>query len=93
MLRYFLNDDIAGDVVPVLRKMLRNKLSMVRRKSIFVLFHIYSLLPHLVSDIKEVIVAGLSDTEVPVMFGALSMLKNLIEEDPTSFKAQTKAIV
>lgn len=48
MLRYFINDDLARDILPSVRKLLKNKMSIVRRKSMLVLYNIYQLYPHLV---------------------------------------------
>lgn len=75
MLRYFINDDIARDIMPSLRKMLKNKLAMTRRKTLLVMYNIYQLYPHLVDDLKDIVLTGFSDPDVPVMFGALSILK------------------
>ena len=86
MLRYFLNSDLIGEVLPVIRKMLKDKMSMVRRKSLLVIYNIYQIQPLSVTDIKQVTIDALNDPDVPVIFGALSILKNLIPFDPVSFK-------
>lgn len=89
MLRYFLNEDLVTDILPVVRKLMKNKLAMIRRKSLLLIYNMYQKYPHLIEDIKELAVVGLSDPEVPVLFGALSVLKQLIAFDPISFKNQT----
>lgn len=75
MMRYFINDDIAQDVIPILQRMLKNKLSMIRRKSLQVIYNIYQVYPHLVDNIKDLVITGFNDADVPVMFGALNILK------------------
>jgi hypothetical protein len=75
MLRYFINDDIAHDVLPILQRMLKSKLSMVRRKSLQVIYNIYQIYPHFVDNMKDLVIAGFNDADVPVMFGALNILK------------------
>ena len=93
MLRYFINEDIGADIIQALRKMLKHKMSMIRRKSLFVMFNIHQQLPHLVEDIKELVLVGFNDPETPVTFGALSMLKLMIDEDHISFKPHTQKFV
>lgn len=93
MLRYFLNEDLINDILPLLRKMLKNKLAMIRRKSLLVMYNIYEKYPHLLDDIKEIVIAGLADPEVPSLFAALSVLKPLVIFDPVSFKSQTPKLV
>ena len=90
MLRYFINEDIGADIISALRKMLKHKMSMIRRKSLFVMFNIYQQLPHLVEDMRELVLAAFNDPETPVVFGALSLLKRLMEEDHIVFKPQTQ---
>jgi vesicle coat complex subunit len=48
MLRYFIHDDIGQDIMPLLRKLHKHKVSMIRRKVTLVLYNIYQILPHLV---------------------------------------------
>ena len=52
MLRYFINDDISNDIVPLVRKLVKHKVAMIRRKALLVLFNIYQMYPHFVEDIK-----------------------------------------
>ncbi len=61
MLRYFINDDLAKDIMPFLRKMLKHKLAMTRRKSLLVLHNIYQLYPHLIDDFKDIVLSAFSD--------------------------------
>lgn len=60
MLRYFINDDISTDIIPLLRKLLKHKVGMIRRKSLLVLYNIYQSYPHLVSDIRDITVTALA---------------------------------
>ena len=48
MFRYFLNEDLINDVLPILNQMLKHKLGVIRRKSLLVLFNIYQKYPHLI---------------------------------------------
>lgn len=48
MLRYFINEDIASDIIPIIRRMLKHKLSLIRRKSLFVIYNIYKIYPYLI---------------------------------------------
>jgi|JI10StandDraft_1071094.scaffolds.fasta_scaffold5073593_1 vesicle coat complex subunit len=41
MLRYFIHDDISQDIMPLLRKLIKHKISMIRRKVILVLYNVY----------------------------------------------------
>lgn len=93
MLRYFLNEDLIIDMMSILRPMLKHKLAMVRRKCILVMYNIYQKYPHLIDDIKDIVIAGLSDPEVPALFAAVSVLKPLVVFDPVSFKGQTEKLV
>lgn len=52
MLRYFINDDISRDVLPILRKMLKHKIGMIRRKSLLAYYNIFQLYPHLIDDMQ-----------------------------------------
>ena len=61
MLRYFLNEDLITDMLPILRKMLKHKLAMIRRKSMLVIYNIYQKYPHLIDDIKDIVLNGLGD--------------------------------
>lgn len=81
MLRYFINEDIGSDILQILRKMLKNKMSMIRRKAMLVLYNVYQLMPHLVDDMREIVMGGFGDSETPVVFGALSILKRMIDAD------------
>lgn len=42
---------------------------------------------------KELAIQALSDAEVPVIFGGVSVLKNLICQDPVSYKNLTPKLV
>lgn len=61
MLRYFINEDLAGDILPILRKLLKAKLSMTRRKTILAFYNIYQLFPNEVEDMSSIALAGLFD--------------------------------
>lgn len=93
MLRYFINEDIGADILAALRKMLKHKMSMIRRKSLFVMFNIYQQFPHLVEDIREIVLNAFNDTETPVAFGALSLLKRLIDADHLPYKPHTQKFI
>ena len=45
MLRYFLNEDLIRDATGLVRKLLKDKLGAIRRKSYLVMFNIYQLYP------------------------------------------------
>ena len=75
MLRYFINEDLVSDTIGSIRKMLKNKLGMMRRKSLLVMFNIYQKYPHLVSDISELAINALNDPDVPVVFAGVSVVK------------------
>lgn len=93
MLRYFMNEDLIGDILSQLRALMKHKLAMIRRKALLVMYNIYQKFPHLIDDIKELAVGGLNDPEVPVLFASISVLKQLIIFDPISFKNQTTKLV
>jgi vesicle coat complex subunit len=93
MLRYFINEDIGADILAALRKMLKHKMSMIRRKSLFVMFNIYQQFPHLVEDIREIVLNAFNDPETPVAFGALSLLKRLIDSDHLPYKPHTQKFI
>jgi vesicle coat complex subunit len=52
MLRYFINNDIAREMLPSLRKMLSNCNVMVRKKCLLVLHNVHQLYPHLLDDLN-----------------------------------------
>lgn len=78
MLRYFLNEDIARDILSSIRRMLKHKVSMIRRKSLLVYYNVSQNFPHLIDDLKEVIMLSLTDQDTPVLFAGLSIIKDLI---------------
>ena len=45
MLRYFFNEDLIRDATGLVRKLLKDKLGAIRRKSYLVMFNIYQLYP------------------------------------------------
>lgn len=93
MLRYFINEDIGADILALLRKLGKHKMAMIRRKSLFVLYNIYQLYPHLVGDFRELLLVAFGDPETPVLFAALNILKTLIDADPLAYKPQTSKLV
>ena len=51
---------------------------MVRRKALFVVYNIYQRYPHLIENIGDITISMLSDNDIPVVFGAVSVLKWLV---------------
>lgn len=95
MLRYFINDDISTDIIPLLRKLLKHKVAMIRRKALLVLYNIYQAYPHLVTDIRDMAFTALAENETPVHFAAIGVIKMLINsaDDLSPFKPHTSKIV
>ena len=93
MLRYFINEDLASDILPTLKKLLKNKLSMTRRKALLALFNIHQVCPHEIDDLPQLAIAGLNDPEVPVMLAGLSVVAQLAKADPLPWKKYTHKFV
>ena len=45
MLRYFLNEDLILDALPLIKKLLKDKLSAIRKKTLLILYTIFEMYP------------------------------------------------
>jgi len=92
LLRYFLTDDLVGHILPILQKLLKHQISIVRRKSYLVLMNISQNYPHLFSGIKSLAIEALNDSETPVIFAGISMLYKPVLNNPHQFKDTAKRL-
>lgn len=93
LLRYFLSDSLLPALLPLLRKLTRHSISVIRRKSYLVLLNVHYLFPLQVSDLPQLAIEAMSEAETPVMFAGLSMLYPQVMADPHLFRGETKRLV
>ena len=92
VLRYFLTKELAIEVLPILQKLRKHDVNMIRRKALLILMSIHAKHPDVLPDIKQIIIDALADPDTPVVFAGISMLSNSVKADPFKFKDMSKKL-
>ena len=92
MLRYFLTQEICTEILPILQKMRKHNINMIRRKSLLIMLNIHQKHPNLLPDLKQLAVDAFNDGDPPVVFAGISVLSCAVKEDPLKCKDTVKKL-
>lgn len=92
MIRYFAVHDNIETFLPIVVKLTKAKTSVIRKKALLVLYNFYDIDNKYVTNIKQLALESLIDTDTSVVFTGMFILKNLVMSNAHAHKDITKTI-
>ncbi len=92
MIRYFAVNDNIDTFLPFVLKLTKSKTSVLRKKSLLVLYNFHAVDSKYVTNIKNLGLEALGDTDTSVVFTGSFILKMLVVANPHGHKDVVKPI-